>query len=86
MATTNSEILPTSTDISSDSDTTEVMVNMFSSVFLWAASQLSYLAVLAETAAEYPVSSSTTGVVLLISFCMMYCLCSSKKPPRRTGM
>lgn len=80
----SSEILPTSTDISSDSDTAEVMVNMFSSVFLWAASQLSYLAVLAETGAEYPVSSSTTGVVLLISFCMVYCLCCSKKPPRRT--
>ena len=58
--------------------------NMFSTLLLWCASQLSYLAVLAEAAAEYPLSTSTSVfVALLTTVCIWYCFCSQRKPPKK---
>ncbi len=64
-------------------DSEEGMMNMFSSILLWCASQLSHLAVLAEAAAEYPLSTSTTVIVVLVTSCLMYCMCVHRKPPRK---
>ena len=58
--------------------------NMFSSLLLWFASQLSYLAVLAEAAAEYPLHTSSTVCIILVTSCLLwYCFCSLKKPPKK---
>ena len=76
----DSHVLGGDTETSGDG-----MMNVFSSILLWCASQLSGLASLAESAAEYPLGSSTTAIVaLLVSSCFLwYCVCSPKKPPRK---
>ena len=59
----------------------EDAINIFFKPFFWMASQLSYLALFAETAAEHSVLSTTTCCIIFICTCLWWCCC--KKPARR---
>ena len=75
----NSELLSSSSlDVEGYEEDT---INILFKPFFWMASQLSYLALFAETAAEHSVLSTTTCCIIFICTCLWWCCC--RKPARR---
>lgn len=62
----------------------ETTMSMLSKPFLWAASQLTHIAVLMERAADNPLQSAITCFVILVLTCCYWWCCCNKKPPSRS--